>query len=193
MASGDYMERQSDEELVRLCNSGNADEAAAAFDALYRRHRDFVLRVARRFVRDNDSALDVLQETFSYLLDKFPPSGAGLTLTAKLTTLLYPVAKNNAITMRRKARSDGDDTAVDPDELPSPDDQDQDSHRDVSGLLAGLPADRRELLTLRFVDDLSLADIAAALDIPLGTVKSRLHAAIGELRKLPQVKEFFEK
>ena len=89
-------DRRSDEELVEVCNVGDAHEAARAFEALYRRHRDFVLRVARRFTRDRELALDALQETFAYLLNKFPPAGAGLTLTARLPTLLYPAAKNAA-------------------------------------------------------------------------------------------------
>ena len=46
---------------------------------------------------------------------------------------------------------------------------------------------------MRFVDDLSLKDIGDVLDIPLGTVKSRLHKAIEAMRKLPNVKDFFEK
>ena len=70
-------DRRSDEELVAVCNVGDAHEAARAFEALYRRHRDFVLRVARRFTRDRELALDALQETFTYLLNKFPPAGRG--------------------------------------------------------------------------------------------------------------------
>jgi DNA-directed RNA polymerase specialized sigma24 family protein len=104
MAEPGKSDPRSDQELVRLCNVGNAAEAARAFDAIYQRHKDYVIRVALRFVRgDHDAALDVLQETFSYLLRKFPPSGDGLTLTAQLTTFLYPVAKNSAITLLRKA------------------------------------------------------------------------------------------
>ena len=66
---------RSDEALVEVCNQGNAGEAARAFEALYLRHKDYVLRVALRFVPDTDTALDVLQETFTYLLRRFPPAG----------------------------------------------------------------------------------------------------------------------
>jgi RNA polymerase sigma-70 factor (ECF subfamily) len=48
------------------------------------------------------------------------------------------------------------------------------------------------VLTLRFVDDLSLAEIALALDVPLGTVKSRLHLALKELREDSGIKDLFE-
>jgi RNA polymerase sigma-70 factor, ECF subfamily len=181
------IDRRSDAELVDACNRGDADDAARAFEALYRRHRDFVLRVARRFARDRELALDALQETFAYLLKKFPPSGTGLTLTAQLPTLLYPVAKNSAITALRKARRHGGGD-FDFDELPA------DAPRDaepIDAALAVLSPQRREVLTLRFVDDLSLEEIATALDIPLGTVKSRLHLAIKELRDSPRIKDLF--
>ena len=71
-------DQRGDEELVAACNAGGPTEAALAFEALYRRHRDYVLRIARRFARDRDLALDALQETFAYLLTKFPPAGGGL-------------------------------------------------------------------------------------------------------------------
>jgi RNA polymerase sigma-70 factor (ECF subfamily) len=183
------IDRRSDEELVALCNVGDAPEAARAFEVLYRRHRDFVLRVARRCTHDRELALDALQETFAYLLRKFPPTGAGLTLTARLSTLLYPVAKNAAITAVRKARryaGSGDDVL---DALPAESTPDSEP---IDAALAGLSPERREVLTLRFVDDLSLAEIALALDVPLGTVKSRLHLALKELREDSGIKDLFE-
>ena len=184
------IDRRSDEELVAICNVGDALEAARAFEALYRRHRDFVLRVARRFTRDRDLALDALQETFAYLLNKFPPAGEGLTLTARLPTLLYPAAKNAAITAVRKARrhSGVDDAVLD--ELPAAEPYSEGEPIDAA--LAALSPERREVLTLRFVDDLSLAEIAVALDVPLGTVKSRLHLALKELREDSRIKDLFE-
>jgi RNA polymerase sigma-70 factor (ECF subfamily) len=183
------LDRLSDEELVALCNVGDALEAARAFEALYRRHRDFVLRVARRFTHDRELALDASQETFAYLLNKFPPAGAGLRLTARLSTLLYPAAKNAAINAARKARraaGDGDDLL---DELPAEPASDAEP---IDAALARLSPERREVLTLRFVDDLSLAEIAVALDVPLGTVKSRLHLALKELREDSRIKDLFE-
>ena len=90
-----------------------------AFAALYSRHKDFVIRIALRFVHDNDMALDVLQETFSYLLQKFPPAGNGFQLTAKMTSFLYPVAKNSAITLMRKVERFPSAAGTEPDELPA--------------------------------------------------------------------------
>ena len=182
-------DRRSDEDLIEACNQGDAREATQAFEALYRRHKDFVIRVARRFVSDNDAALDVLQETFAYVLRQFPPAGEGLTLTAKFTTFLYPVARNTAISLVRKDRRFPASDDVGPDDLPAVRDR---GDGDVSAALDDLPDERREVITLRFVDDLSLKEIADVLGIPLGTVKSRLHLAIKQLKDSPDAKKFFD-
>jgi RNA polymerase sigma-70 factor (ECF subfamily) len=58
--------------------------------------------------------------------------------------------------------------------------------------VAALPAAHREVLMLRFVDGFSLNEIAGALEIPLGTVKSRPHHALDSLRQDEQTKKFFE-
>lgn len=188
------LDRRSDRELVELCNRGDRDEAVQAFETLYRRHRDYVTRVALRFGADRDAAVDVLQETFLYLLKKFPPTGEGLVLTAQLRSLLYPVAKNLTLSsLRQRARLD-DSEEFDPDRLPAPtgaDPAERDRAR-LSAAMGRLPAERREVLLLRFVDDMSLQDIADTLSIPLGTVKSRLHLAVRELRGSPEIKEFGE-
>jgi len=62
----------------------------------------------------------------------------------------------------------------------------------LAGVVAALPATHREVLLLRFVDGLSLHEIAHALGIPLGTVKSRLHHALEALRRDQRTKKYFE-
>ena len=62
----------------------------------------------------------------------------------------------------------------------------------LAAALASLAEEHREVLLLRFVDGLSLAEIAAALDIPLGTVKSRMHNSLKTLRNDPRTKSYFE-
>ena len=132
-------------------------------------------------------ALDVLQETFTYLLRKFPPTSDGLILTARLTTFLYPVAKNNAITLLRKAKRFPSSDELQPDDLVASKSHDSGG---IAQVLGDLSDERREVVMLRFVDDMSLQEIAAALSLPVGTVKSRLHLAIKQLRNSTHVKEF---
>ncbi len=185
MATKGTSDRRSDADLVQACNYGDAQESTRAFETIYNRHKDYVVRVALRFVPDRDAALDVLQETFSYLLRKFPPTGRGLTLSARLTSLLYPVAKNCAITLMRKSQRFPSSDGVRPDDLPADPPSEQSN---IAAALKHLPDERREVITLRFVDDLSLQEIADALQIPLGTVKSRLHLGIRQLRDSPDTK-----
>ena len=161
-----------------------------AFEVLYFRHRDWVVNLARRFAMDEDIALDVLQEVFLYFLKKFP----GFTLTCQFHSFLYPVVRNLSLTARRKARR-GQSDGTELDDLPataSPHPEDRESgHSQLAEVLAGLTEDHREVLLLRFVDGLSLGEIAEAMQIPLGTVKSRLHNALELLRQDARTKEFF--
>jgi RNA polymerase sigma-70 factor, ECF subfamily len=182
---------RSDEELVEICNRGAGDQAVAAFESLYRRHKDFVLRVALRLTEDRELAADALQNVFVYLLNQFPPPGPGLALRARLTTYLYPIARNSTISLLRKARRI-EGSGIEPDQLPAAAEP-ADAGDEFERLFASLPPERREILSLRFVDGLSLEEVASALEIPLGTVKSRLHLAIKALREHPATKNFFLK
>ncbi|HSH95076.1 MAG TPA: sigma-70 family RNA polymerase sigma factor [Roseimicrobium sp.] len=174
---------RSDLELVSALNAGDA----SAFDALYFRHRDWVVRLAAHFAGNDADALDVLQETFSYLLRKFP----GFRLTASMTTFLYPVVKHLALAAKKKTmRLVADDIALDS----APDRESADpkgSRPELAEVLASLPETHREVLLMRFVDGLSLAEIAEALEIPVGTVKSRLHNGLSLLREDPRAKHYF--
>ncbi len=180
---------RTDEALVRTCNQGNPRAAEDAFEALYLRHKDFVLRVALRFAPDVDTALDVLQDTFLQLLRRFPPTGDGITLTAKLTTLLYPIARNTAISAVRRAGRFPVAEGITPDQLTERPALEDD---DIGRLLADLPRGQREAITLRFVDGMSIREVSEALGIPEGTVKSRLHHGIANLRSSPVLKDFFD-
>jgi RNA polymerase sigma-70 factor (ECF subfamily) len=179
--SQEQLDARSDLQLIAAINGGDA----AAFDVLYFRYRDWVVGLALRFTGSEDLALDVMQETFIYFLKKFP----GFKLTANLKTFLYPAVRNLSIAARQKAQryhsteseqqSLGELTTADapPDEL--------------AVVLENLSEEHREVLLLRFVDGLALGEIAEAMGIPLGTVKSRLHNALEILRNDPRTKEFF--
>ena len=171
----------TDIELVELINGGDEE----AFGILYHRHKDWVLSLAYRFTGNHDDALDVLQETFAYLVRKFP----GFTLTARMTTFLYPAVRNLSIAARKKRkRSSGahdqlDLFPADAGETSAPSDE-------LAGVLNALSDSHREILLMRFVDDLSQPEIADALQIPLGTVKSRLHHAVQAVKNSPGISSF---
>lgn len=174
----------SDEALVAALNRGDA----TAFDALYFRHRDWVVRLAYRFTSSHADALDVLQETFAYLFRKFP----GFILTARMTTFLYPVVKNLSIAAKRKReRHASHESTPDPVAPAAPTDPSE-ARAELGVVMAALPEAQREVLLMRFVDDMSLAEIGEALGIPEGTVKSRMHNALATLRADPRAREYLQ-
>ena len=174
---------ESDQELIELANKGDPD----AFEALYHRYRDWVYRLAWRFTGNRADALDVLQETFTYLLGKFP----GFELTAAMTTFLYPVVRHVSSTIRSKSSRVASEKEV-LEELAAPGSGESENCRsELAAVLIVLPDEQREVLLMRFVEDMSLQEIGAALAIPVGTVKSRLHNALRALRNDRRTRDYF--
>lgn len=182
----------SDVELVAAVRRGDWK----AFDALYFRHKEWTYRLAWRFAADENEAMDVVQEVFVYLAGKLREPG--FTLRASLTTLLYPAVKHTALALKRKRRrmnpvsqagEEGPDIPI-----PSkPDTPDPATARsEVAQMLRGLSDAHREIVLMRFVDDMTLEEIAEAISIPLGTAKSRLHHALAALREDPHFRRLQE-
>lgn len=163
------LSNKSDSELVQAIRRGDG----AAFEALYDRYRDWVVTLAWRFCRNREDARDVLQETFAYLHGKIP----GFQLTSRFKTFLYPVVKHLALARVEKARRERPLAAL-PDTRVTAGPGGR-----LEDLLAGLSEVQQEVVLLRFADGLDLQQIAEALGVPLGTVKSRLHTALEVLRK----------
>ena len=199
MAGEPRHDETTDEQALIARIIGGGEPAHAAFETLYRKHRDWVIALAMRFTGDRDLALDVMQETFLYVVRKLREPG--FALTGQFKTLLYPAVRHLSITARQKARrfQPYDEEAVDivgniantgaaiggASGAGGRDAMDE----SLSAVLATLPAGQREVLILRFVDDLSLQEIAQAMGLPLGTVKSRLHHALNALREAPRTRE----
>jgi len=171
---------KSDRDLIERINAGDTE----AFEALYMRHRDWVYRLAWRFTGQHADALDVLQETFVYLLKKFP----GFELTASMTTFLYPVVKHLALNLRQRQSPDtGSEELL----HQVPDTRTAETSRaELAAVLRALPAEQREVVLMRFLDGFSLEEISTALDIPLSTAKSRLYNALHKLRDDPRTRDY---
>ena len=164
-----------DEELVRRFRGGDRD----AFGTLVERHRDRVYRVCLRVTGDAEDALDASQEAFLSALrhlDRFRGDAA-------FTTWIHRIAVNASYDrMRARARAPmlhavGDDDAprLEPGP-PVPDHADAVTDAaDVAGALAAVPEEFRAALVLADVEDLPYDEISAILEVPIGTVKSRVH------------------
>ncbi len=167
----------TDQALINAVRRGDTQ----SFESLYRRHREFVYRTAMRITADEHAALDVSQEVFAWLLQRCRKR---LRLTAKLSTFLYPAIRNIALTRLRRTRREvlGDV----PERIAAGETLPNDT---LEAILAGLPEAQREVLLLRFVEDMTLLEIATAMEIPTGTVKSRLHHALDALRHASGTRE----
>jgi RNA polymerase sigma-70 factor (ECF subfamily) len=169
----------TDERLLDAFRRGNAD----ALGVLYDRHAQTVLSFAMRFTGDRALAEDVVQDCFRDLIDRIDR----FELTGELTSWFYVVAKRRALRLRELAgRAQGDlgEAMLIPGSSPA-------STDDLRRLLARLPGPQQEVLVLRFLDGWDLQSIADALEIPLGTVKSRLHHALAALRDDPACRKYF--
>lgn len=160
------MSERTDRELLDAFRRGDA----AAFEELYHRHRDWVAGLARRICGNREDALDVLQETFAYVARR----AGTLDLRAGFRTFLYPVVKHRSIDRKRARKT-----------LPAGPEPETPTSVEgaIDAYLNQLGDDHAEVVQMRFADGLSLEEIAAALEIPLGTVKSRLHHALEVLRR----------
>jgi RNA polymerase sigma-70 factor (ECF subfamily) len=146
----------------------------------YRLFRYLVYLTANR-----ETAEDLFQETWFRVLDR----GDQYSAKASFETWLFAIARHLVIDLGRRKKSDSLDSLVDPDVIadePSPLEE-LSRHQlagDVQQSLGRLPAVYREVLLLRFQEDLELPEIAAVLDAPLSTVKSRLYRGLQALRQV---------
>jgi RNA polymerase sigma-70 factor, ECF subfamily len=186
----------------RHCNSEDRDEPGdgesalivrlqqgevAALGQLYETHRARVYRTALGITRDERAAEDVLQECFIRL---YTYAGS-VDPERPLRPWLYRVTVNLCYdwASRRPAKAlddvlewiSGLSSAV-----PAPDHrtEEQETVQVVREVVAQLPPTHRAVLVLFYMENLSLEEIAQVLDLPVGTVKSRLHYARRRLREM---------
>lgn len=172
---------ENDQALVAAINAGDD----RAFERLYLRYRDWVYRMAYRFTGNHQDAQDVVQETFSYVVKKFP----GFVLSSSIKTFLYPAVRNYSIAARKKRqRTVQDEVSL---ELAAAEEATDVDHDELSGVLKSLPEAQQQVLLMRFVDGMTIPEIAAALELAPGTAKSRLHYAVKALRASPKISQYF--
>jgi RNA polymerase sigma-70 factor (ECF subfamily) len=167
-------EAERDEDLIRRFRSGDA----AAFTALVARHQGRVYAVCLRVLGDPDAAADVAQDTFLTVLRTLD----GFRGEAAFTTWLHRVAVNACYDeLRRRKRRPmlhvvGDDAGEREQATPVVDHADEVAGTyDVAAALAAIPEEFRVALVLADVQDMAYDRIAQVLDVPVGTVKSRVH------------------
>lgn len=171
---------QEDAALIARVVDGDHD----AFTALMRRHEDRVFAVCLRVMGNRAAALDAAQEAFLTLYRK----AGQYQGTAAVGTWLYRIAVNACYDMLRKERrrpSEALPAYVDP---ADPHGEDAftsvELRPSVEDALATLTPEFRAVVILSDLEGMSLPDVAEALEVPVGTVKSRLFRARRQLAVL---------
>jgi RNA polymerase sigma-70 factor (ECF subfamily) len=165
---------KADEQLMREFQEGSVD----AFDALFRRHRQPLWGFFRRRLDDGARAEELAQETFLAVIRGI----ARYEPRASFKTYLYGVAFNILSMERRRMRLRQADPLGDVDVAAHG--VQPETALWVRNAIARLDPDEREILLLREYEQLSYDEIAAVLDIPVNTVRSRLFRARQALRRL---------
>lgn len=182
-----------DADVVALAQKGRD----GAFRELVRRYERPVFSLIYRMVRDRELAEDLAQDAFIKVLnhiDRYRPE-------FKLSSWLFKIANNVAIDHLRRRQLDtismsGSPHAVTTDaieatsfevagqqETPLQELESRELGTAIERAIAQLRPEYRSCIMLRHVEDRSYEEIAATLDLPLGTVKTYIHRARNELRK----------
>jgi RNA polymerase sigma-70 factor (ECF subfamily) len=178
----------SDEILIKKFQEGDV----GAYNQLVNRFKDRLLNFIYRFVNDLDLAEDLVQDT---LLKLYTHKDSYQEI-AKFSTWLYTIAANLARTELRKkkrrktfsvtelSRDDREFIIASSDVDPSEDLSSQNFEKSVQRALAELPDDFKTIIILRDIQELSYDEISKIVDVPLGTVKSRINRGRVKLQQL---------
>jgi RNA polymerase sigma-70 factor (ECF subfamily) len=169
-----------DELLVMRCRR----RELAAWDELVRRWNDRLLYYLRRLIDHEQDSLNALQEVW---LSAFRGIGT-LRQGDRFAPWLYAIARRSAMNHFRSSYARREEAAGDAIAEEADDEFDERLGFENAELvhfgLGQLGLAEREVLTLFFMEDLTTSEIAGLLEIPVGTVKSRLFKARGELRRV---------
>jgi RNA polymerase sigma-70 factor (ECF subfamily) len=167
----------SDAECVRRVQRGETD----AFETLIRRHEKTIFNLVYRMLGDTEEAAEVSQEVF---LSAFRAAGQ-FRGDANFSTWLYRIAINHASTRRKTLNSrqrkvvpiESADSLHDPEPGPLEILEQQEIREKVQFALNQLEPEDAAVILLRDLQDVPYNEVAHVLEIPVGTVKSRLHRA----------------
>ena len=176
----------------RLLVAAAAEGEVAAFETLVRRHQTRLVGYLRGLTNSDADAEDLAQEAFL----RAYRSLKGFRGTSSFRTWLYQIATNVFRTWLEKKRSHaglsavsldapapGTEAPMDPAGETNPEGRHVDRDA-IDRALAQLPADQREAVLLRDVEGFDYREIAEQLDVPLGTVESRIFRGRERLREL---------
>ncbi len=164
-------------ELVERCRRG--DEGA--FRALVDQYKDLVFALIARTVQDRSRAEDLAQEVFLRIHRGLPYFRG----EARLSTWIYRIVAN--VCSQQQPPAGRTSVPLDEQQGPAGDDRrfgDLELRDRLEKAIARLPANYRLLVAAHYLDGVRYEDLAEALQLPLGTVKTQLYRAKQQLRRL---------
>lgn len=187
----------ADERLVRMYAEGNNE----AFDFLLGRYEEKVFSYIMYVVRNRDVANDIFQETFMKAIITIQQGR--YVENGKFQAWISRIAHNLIIDYFRQARSENSVSSGDADydlfnsvKLAEPAVENQmvkeQALDDVKDLVAHLPEKQREVVMMRYYQELSYKEIAEITGVSINTALGRMRYALLNLRKLAQKKEMLE-
>jgi RNA polymerase sigma-70 factor, ECF subfamily len=168
--------------LARVAASKDREAFAALFDHFAPRVKSFMMRKGS----NADQAEDLVQETMIAVWSK---AQLFSDERGSVSTWIFTIARNLRIDRLRREKS-SQYTDIDELETPSNDVAQDDAmtrfQEDgaVAAALLQIPEEQRQLLVLSYVEDLAQSEIASRLNLPLGTVKSRMRLAYRRMKKM---------
>jgi RNA polymerase sigma-70 factor (ECF subfamily) len=167
------MSEVGDDELVRKAQAGSADAASILFS----RHGEDSWQLAFLLVGDRAAADDITQDAWERAFRRL----SGFEGRSTFRTWLRRIVVNRASDYLRRERRRPDRVPLAL-ELPDPQDDLGASATEVIGAIRALSADRQTAVVLHHWAGLTVAECAAVLDVPVGTVQSRLARGMNDLR-----------
>lgn len=168
----------SDLALVNRTKAGDIE----AFSVLVRRHERVVYNLSYRFMRDGTLAEDMAQEAFlkAYRLL------SGFRGDCSFSTWLYRVTCSVCLTElnRRKRRGEVELTPAHANESTSEPERATDTPELIRRCVTQLPERYATIMTMYYLDEISYEEIAETMNIPMGTLKTWMHRARHQLRKI---------
>jgi len=173
----------SDEALVRRAQAGDAE----AFSALVLEHQQFVYNLALRVVGDADEAEDLAQEAFVRAWLAVPNFRGQARFRTWLYRIITNLCCNRLPRLRRDLLALGDEEAADrpgePEGDPASSVEADERRAFLHREIAALPESYRLVVSLRYQQEMSYDEIAVALSLPVGSVKTGLFRARARLRE----------
>ena len=176
-------EREIDQELVVRVQQGDKK----AFDLLVLKYQLRVSKLVSRFLRNQSDVPDVVQEAFIKAYRALPNFRGDSAFYTWLYRIAINTAKNHLVAQSRKSPVNSIDVQDAEDygasewlkEFASPEREALATELEatIHQAMGELPSDLREAITLREIEGLSYEDIAAVMDCPIGTVRSRIFRA----------------